>query len=266
MASQKHDKHQEDAYRRGYHQAASECLRLIQAAADQRVDVTQVLEVFERWEHQLAIWRGTLETGRLLDPPPHPGGPRLRLVERDEEQEDEQVDQRSHEGSVRVRSSEGGPGVPSEKQVGDQPRYLPDKAAAQAAVATLKTRLQEAFVNADFLVRASLQRGTARSFRGYQITVDWTDGPSQTQVETICGEFAPQISFSRRYSVEFLRQVATRIFRSYGLPVEQLEISVHESSGSAYIVSADWQFLPGVGHIDQVVSRQLKDIAQAGHQ
>lgn len=104
MAGQKHDKHQEAAYRRGYHQAASECLRLVQAAIEQQIGTPQVLELLESWEHQLAIWRGALETGRLLDPPPHPGGPRLRLVEReDDEQEDERVDPRLREIIANVR-------------------------------------------------------------------------------------------------------------------------------------------------------------------
>ncbi len=245
MAGQKHDKGQEEAYRRGYHQAVSEALRLLEASVEQQVAPEQILALFQEWEQKLATWRGALETGRLLDPPPAAGGPRLRLVEREDDgQEDEAIV----------------PILPGQEQAA--PAHLQDKAAAQVAVVALQARLQEAFADADFFVRASLQHGTARSFRGYQIIVQWTDGPSQAQVEAICGDLAQQVNISRLYSVEFLRQAATLILRSYGLPTEQLEIGVHESSGNAYIVPADWQFVPGVGHIDQVVYRQLKDIAQ----
>jgi hypothetical protein len=338
MARGKHTKAQEEAYRRGYHQAISEALRLLESGVEQRVAPEQILDLFQEWEQKLATWRGALEMDRLLDPPPAAGGPRLRLVkaeqEEDEEEdmpEDERVDPRLRAIISRIR---GIPrwqvqlsrtfadlrmtGIPNliylseamteiEKAFGilfgeealerfsygsvgelqayleeeeenkalafshqeptaDQPRSLPDKTAARAAVATLQTRLHEAFAGTEFFVRASIQHGTAKRFRGYQITVLWTDGPSQNQVEVICGDLAQQVNINRLYSVEFLRQVATPLFRSYGLPTEQIEIGTHESSGSAYIVPANWQFIPGVGHIDQVLYRQLKEIAQENQQ
>ena len=107
MANQKHTKAQEEAYRRGYHQAVSEALRLLEAGIEQQVDPEQILTLFQGWERKIATWRGALDTGRLLDPPPSAGEPRLRLVEREaeeeDEQEDERVDPRIREIIARVR-------------------------------------------------------------------------------------------------------------------------------------------------------------------
>ena len=104
MANQKHTKAQEEAYRRGYHQAVSEALRLLEAGVEQQVNPEQILDLLQGWERKLATWRGALDTGRLLDPPPSAGGPRLRLVEReDDEPEDERVDERLREIIARVR-------------------------------------------------------------------------------------------------------------------------------------------------------------------
>lgn len=104
MAYRKHTKAHEEAYRRAYHQAVDKAVRLLETGIKQQVDPEQILALFRGWEQKIAIWRGALETGRLLDPPPSAGEPRLRLVEReDNEPEDEQVDPRLREIIARAR-------------------------------------------------------------------------------------------------------------------------------------------------------------------
>ena len=116
MTTQRHGKIQEEAYRRAYHQAVAAATRFLEAGIEQHVDPRQILTYFQEWEQKMAVWRGALETGRLLDPPPAPGESHLRLVEREEDGlEDERVDPRLREiiahvrdiprGHVRLRST-----------------------------------------------------------------------------------------------------------------------------------------------------------------
>jgi hypothetical protein len=85
MSSKKHTKAQEEAYRRGYHQAVNVCLRLVEAAVEQQVDAAQVVALFTRWEHQLSRWRGQIDETHLHDePPPLPMTPHLRLVQKEQ--------------------------------------------------------------------------------------------------------------------------------------------------------------------------------------